>query len=712
MVMKDTSSEDSTTECSTSTASSACLQEEVATRWSAVRRRAWLRSAAATLLALAAIFVPVCTYAASEMCSREVAMPYTQHSLSLEEPATWEVVFTAIMSMICLGLVLYSQMKWWLASPFLILLRWHVLLDAVNVWLFHYLSVQPFCAVTAEWQLAMLSWLSVFSQIFFWWNKFMGFYIIKNHLGMLERAFQRSLGASFLDLLHMSFGVAVLTASVLFVVFNAMQGDAHWLVASVIIIEIAVVVSTLFVMVLMMRGFGLAYRYARMERTAATSEVQRELAAKSVTFSKRMSIETPINMILVAAGFTSHAVWLIHVHFPGNSMCKFGPATEPVFLFMAVLSLTNCARFGAILSLMEVSERRKRAGTWRKGLSMMLSSSRDLEEWSTGHPDWDAKVADLASRAVTLGALLDFYSSLPERMPHFDPEKHTTEQVVRQAIIPMSRGTIHGDCPAAIVLMGEALMPDLMVTHSWSNRFACLVAAVVADALEVPGYTKVLRDGRLKPGELEVLKSELFWKGKLEKRYWICAFSVNQHMGICGFVPPSMQDPVTGLAPKPCYCEEPKCWSDTEPLRDGQSVNCEMNKFDDMMSYLAYSNPSFAQLIAVDMNFNLFTRAWCVAEIHCAQQKRMTQRMSIFSEANLKQHEQWLHMLRVEEMRASNPADTQRILSKIEDKELFDRELQCLIFDEDGLVQACFAGFGKVNLLGKIAQRGLLRQGS
>ena len=41
--------------------------------------------------------------------------------------------------------------------------------------------------------------------------------------------------------------------------------------------------------------------------------------------------------------------------------------------------------------------------------------------------------------------------------------------------------------------------------------------------------------------------------------------------------------------------------------------------------------------------------------------------MSIFSEANLKQHEQWLHMLRVEEMRASNPADTQRILSKIEE---------------------------------------------
>ena len=48
--------------------------------------------------------------------------------------------------------------------------------------------------------------------------------------------------------------------------------------------------------------------------------------------------------------------------------------------------------------------------------------------------------------------------SLPERMPHFDPEKHTTEDVVRQAIIPMSRGTIHGDCAAAVVLMGNSVV--------------------------------------------------------------------------------------------------------------------------------------------------------------------------------------------------------------------------------------------------------------
>lgn len=38
--------------------------------------------------------------------------------------------------------------------------------------------------------------------------------------------------------------------------------------------------------------------------------------------------------------------------------------------------------------------------------------------------------------------------------------------------------TVAGDCAACMVLMGEPLMPDRMVTHSWSNLFACLVAAV------------------------------------------------------------------------------------------------------------------------------------------------------------------------------------------------------------------------------------------
>ena len=37
-------------------------------------------------------------------------------------------------------------------------------------------------------------------------------------------------------------------------------------------------------------------------------------------------------------------------------------------------------------------------------------------------------------------------------------------------------------------------------------------------------------------------------------------------------------------------------------------------------------NPSCSQLIAVDSEFQLFTRAWCVAEIHQAQMMHMPMR--------------------------------------------------------------------------------------
>ena len=52
-----------------------------------------------------------------------------------------------------------------------------------------------------------------------------------------------------------------------------------------------------------------------------------------------------------------------------------------------------------------------------------------------------------------------------------------------------------------------------MVTHSWSNHFAHLVASVVADALELPSYESVL--ARLEAQEMLALKSELYWKKKL-----------------------------------------------------------------------------------------------------------------------------------------------------------------------------------------------------
>lgn len=60
-------------------------------------------------------------------------------------------------------------------------------------------------------------------------------------------------------------------------------------------------------------------------------------------------------------------------------------------------------------------------------------------------------------------------------------------------------------------------------------------------------------------------------------------------------------------------------------------------------------NQRCSQVIAVDPDFALFTRAWCVAEIHEAQSIEMSQRMIILSEDNLRGHESWLHHLKVED---------------------------------------------------------------
>jgi len=259
-------------------------------------------------------------------------------------------------------------------------------------------------------------------------------------------------------------------------------------------------------------------------------------------------------------------------------------------------------------------------------------------------------------------------------------------------------------------MKGKKVPPARMVTHTWSNLFSHLVAAVIADALELPDFDSVVQ--RLKHNELKALESELWWKGKLDMTYWICAFCVNQHAGICGFVPPMDADPITKNIPPACTCAHAKYWSSTPPLNDGQSVHCEMNKFDDMMACLASVDPNFGQLIAVDPGFNLFTRAWCVAEIHRAHSMHLRQKMNIFAQENLKQHDEFLKGLKVEEMRASNPDDTALILSRIDDKAAFDSEVQKMIFGTDGLLQTCLGGFQKVKRLGEIAKQGYQRQGA
>lgn len=75
------------------------------------------------------------------------------------------------------------------------------------------------------------------------------------------------------------------------------------------------------------------------------------------------------------------------------------------------------------------------------GLDMDLLEGKavlEMEEEGELTETWTQKVEELAQRGITIRQLLDFYASLGTLMPHFDPDRSTTHDVVRQAIIPNS----------------------------------------------------------------------------------------------------------------------------------------------------------------------------------------------------------------------------------------------------------------------------------
>lgn len=51
------------------------------------------------------------------------------------------------------------------------------------------------------------------------------------------------------------------------------------------------------------------------------------------------------------------------------------------------------------------------------------------------------------------------------------------------------------------------------------------------------------------------------------------------------------------------------------------------------MAYLFQQNPWFAQVVAVDAELTLFTRAWCVAELAQGQRMGMAQSLKLRNKA-------------------------------------------------------------------------------
>ncbi|CAK0848917.1 unnamed protein product [Prorocentrum cordatum] len=338
----------------------------------------------------------------------------------------------------------------------------------------------------------------------------------------------------------------------------------------------------------------------------------------------------------------------------------------------AALALSG-ASFGALSGgLSTIRSARQRHRTWKQFSA----------EWSP-HPDtnWNAKVEELAGRGFTLQALLEFYCRLgKDVMPYFDPSKHTTEDVVRGAIIPLSADS---KTSMAEVMMGHSpVRPDKMVTHNWGNIFTDLVAAIVSDALSESEYCKV---AVLLIHDINTLMRWVAQSNVGSQTYWVCALSVNQHTSICATNLCSRRDSVTGEPYPLCSCGLPKTFNATPPLAsDGtrSQTRSEMNKFDQLMMSLSAGNDKFAQVVAVDRRFDIFNRAWCMAEIAAAHSTGMSQSLRLPSLPHLEKRQGGLARLSISSAQASMPQEKEAILGSIPDHKAFDRRLRELLIGQ------------------------------
>ncbi|CAE7866633.1 slc38a2 [Symbiodinium microadriaticum] len=331
------------------------------------------------------------------------------------------------------------------------------------------------------------------------------------------------------------------------------------------------------------------------------------------------------------------------------------------------------------------------------GLDLMAAPLTD-EVLSAGDGEVaQQKVVELASRGIRVRHLLEFYEEILGQQ-FFDPERSTTHDVVRHAIIPMTlQGKLpteenqdvptehggvtkfeseqHGIAYASLVNQLKPVFALKMVTHAWGNVFRNLLAAVFADALGQETYDKVLH--LLEEPGLRTIRFQLAALHQLDYPYWICAFSVNQHAGICDRAPShdSLGREITA-----CPCT-------TQKFLTGE--HCEMNKFDDMINYLRQSNAAarkrgdetqrFGQVVAIDMGFELFSRIWCVAELVEAEKLHLPQALKMHSQSSREQCVQKLHQLDVRSAQASFEADRQLVLDKIQDVDLFNDKLRDLL---------------------------------
>ncbi|CAJ1443500.1 unnamed protein product [Effrenium voratum] len=327
---------------------------------------------------------------------------------------------------------------------------------------------------------------------------------------------------------------------------------------------------------------------------------------------------------------------------------------------------------------------------------------------------WQAKVEELANRGIYLSDLLDFYQTLLEgqAMRGFNVMRSTTSDVAREAVIPLSRGAKdqEGQALASVWNKQQPVLAERMVTHNWGNRFSHLVAAIVADAMGCACYADVL-DSLRTVNDVVVMREKLNKTGALRITYWVCVFCVNQHASICaGFGPCPSAEPawaawdskrrnsVTGEVYPLCSCSTRKYFNDEAALT-------ELNKFDDLMRFLASQLPVFVHVTVADEHFEVFKRAWCVAEIVEGSALNIRQRIVVPSSTCLDEHYGTLKNLDIRNCEASRVEDKEQILSRIDDVAGFNEYLGWLIFDVDGIFSGFLDGEARLAMVGRLSLR-------
>mmetsp|Transcript_11277 Transcript_11277/g.28271 ORF Transcript_11277/g.28271 Transcript_11277/m.28271 type:complete len:713 (+) Transcript_11277:1-2139(+) len=584
------------------------------------------------------------------------------------------------------------------------------------------------------------------------------FWALYGRMTLIEEAFGSVLGAKYLQIPWGFVSICKVCEITVVLLPSAYKPDVLRQLGLRCFLPLAISVS--YALTAVITGFVLASLF---QKASPPGKHLSSFLQSEAKWARLVILRTAAGMMLPLCVSVLHWAWQAYtanvdeelphcrIHYTSGNLAFWHDARLFLFALTEFLSLIVMC---GVCEPLRPMERVSRKMFPRLTRNQSIQSCASVSTSASRSQPWQKTVRTLANRSISAMELLQFYDSLGtagNSMPHFDPARHTTNDVVRQAIIPMTHVGQHGLAYATLLAARESpmgnmegstvheeraescsgkdwsddqidaerctsgctigsscsnRMPHVMVTHTWAGQFLHLVAAVCAEALGLDEYEGIARE-LAKGGATEDLASRLRTCGTGDRLYWICAFCVNQHSCICGGFgspPPSgtpeherwekgCRDTVTGEAFSICTCQEEKWMSQDAP------DECEINKFDDVMDVLQQEMPGLCQLAALDSKFDIFSRVWCMAEFVQAYLSGIPQKVCIYSNQLLAVDNDDLSLyvklatLTVTECNASRPEDKVSILAKIPDVQEFDAQLQAVIMGKRGLLSRHLEGF-------------------